>query len=102
MIDIVNVDGDIGLFDTQTAKAANILSIQTGSLAYAPDLGIDLRYFIDEDFRFENESFKAYLVQVLAENSINVASVLDTVEALFTKFTFNLTPSETEGTLIAR
>lgn len=102
MIDIVNVDGDIGLFDTQTTKAANILSIQTGSLAYAPDLGIDLRYFINEDFRFENESFKAYLVQVLAENSINVASVLDTVEALFTKFTFNLTPSETEGTLIAR
>lgn len=102
MIDIINADQDIGLFDTQTTKAANILSVQVGSLAYAPDLGIDLRYFLDEDFRFQNESFKAYLVQVLAENSVNVSSVIEEVEDLFTKLTFNVTPSESEGALIAR
>lgn len=102
MIDIINADQDIGLFDTQTTKAANILSVQVGSLAYAPDLGIDLRYFLDEDFRFQNESFKAYLVQVLAENSINVSSVIEEVEDLFTNLTFNVTPSESEGALIAR
>jgi hypothetical protein len=101
MIDIVSVGNDIGVFDTQTTRAANILSVQLGALTYAPDLGIDLAYFLDPNFRFQNESFKAYLVQVLANHSINVTSVLETVENLFAQYTFNLTPAESDSSLVA-
>jgi hypothetical protein len=102
MIDIVSVGADIGLYDSQTEKAKNILSVQLGSLEYAPDLGIDLEYFLSEDFRFQNESFKAYLIEVLANNGINVASVVDQVEDLHRQYTFNLTPEETGSGLVAR
>lgn len=102
MKDIISATTDIGLFDTQTAKAANILSVQLGALHYAEEIGIDLKYFLSEEFRFQNESFKAYLIQVLANNSINVASVIDTLQSLYADYTFNLTPAESEGALIAR
>jgi hypothetical protein len=102
MIDIVSQTGDIGLFDTQTSRAANILSIQLGSLEYAPDLGIDLKYFLSEDFQFQNESFKSYLIQRLADHAINVASLVDTVETLFRQYTFNLSPAESGNGMVAR
>jgi hypothetical protein len=102
MIDITSIDDDLGLFDTQTAQAANILSVQEGSLEYAPDLGVDLKYFLSEDFRFQNESFKAYLIQRLANYGINVASVADVVEALHRNYTFEIVPTETEGGMVAR
>lgn len=102
MIDIVSVTTDIGVFDSQTAKAANVLSIQLGHLVYAPDMGIDLRYFLSEEFRFQDESFKAYLIQRLADHAINVASIVDTVEALHKQLTINITPAETGGGLVAR
>jgi hypothetical protein len=60
MIDIISSnDGqDLGLYDTQTERAKNILSTQVGSLEYAKDLGVDLNYFLSPDFKFQNESFK--------------------------------------------
>lgn len=104
MTDIVRVaDGeDLGLFDTQTTRAGNILSVQIQSLEYAQDLGIDLAFFLANDFRFQNDSFKAYLIQVLANRGINVSSLVDTVENLFRQYTFNLSPDETSTGLIAR
>ncbi len=104
MIDIVsNGPGlDMGVFDTQTSRAANILSVQFGALEYAQDLGIDLKWFLSEDFKFENESFKAYLIQVLANRGINVASLGEVVETLFSQYTFNLSPDEQSTGLIAR
>ena len=104
MIDIVSTTTglDLGVADSQAPKASNIFSVQVGSLLYAPDLGIDLKYFLSEEFRFQNESFKAYLIEVLANNSINVASLIDTVENLSSRYTFNLTPAESEDSLVAR
>jgi len=102
MTDIVSVGDDIGLFDTQTTRAANILSVQLGALEYAQEIGIDLDYFLREDVSFQNESFKAYLVEVLATNGINVATVTETIETLYRQFTFNLTPEETSTSLVAR
>lgn len=104
MIDIVsNGPGlDMGVFDTQATKAANILSVQLGALQYAQDLGIDLAYFLDEDFQFQNESFKAHLIQTLANSSINVADVITTVDHLFQRYIFNLTPGESGTGLVAR
>jgi hypothetical protein len=103
MIDIVSAtEGlDLGTFDTQTCKAANVLSVQLGDLEYAATLGIDLKYFLSEDFRFQNDSFKAYLVEVLANNRINVSSVIDTLQSLFAVYAFNLSAEEKSG-LIAR
>lgn len=102
MIDIISVGTDIGVYDTQTTRAANILSVQVAALEYAPDLGIDLRYFLSEDLRFQNEGFKSYLIQVLANSGINVAEVVDTVENLFVQYTFKLIPAETSTGLVAR
>ena len=93
MIDIISTtDGlDIGVYDTNTNKAANVLSVQLGALEYAPDLGIDLNYFLSEDFRFQNDSFKSYCVNILAQNGINVTEVLDVTQSLFSDFIFNFT-----------
>ncbi len=103
MTDIVsNIQGlDMGIFDTQTCRAANILSVQLGSLEYAQGLGIDLKYFLSSDFRFQNESFRAYLIEVLANSSINVSSVIDIVDKLFHTYTFNISADDKSG-LIAR
>ena len=103
MIDIVSaIQGqDLGMFDTETCRAANILSVQLGALEYAQDLGIDLKYFLNPDFIFQNESFKAYLIEVLTNKGINVSSVVQTIENLFGVYTFNLSASDKSG-FIAR
>lgn len=104
MIDIIiQADGlDLGIVDSQTPRAANILSVQFGSLAYAQDLGIDLAFFLKEDFRFENAAFKSYLIETLANRGINVADLLETVESLYSQYSIQITPEETTTALIAR
>ena len=104
MTDIVSTESglDLGTYDTQTMKAANVLSVQLGALTYAPGIGIDLAYFLSEDFKFQNDSFKAYLVEVLANQGINVSSVIETVQALYHGYTFNLSPEETSTGMVAR
>lgn len=104
MIDITDVidSQDLGVLDTQVPRAANILSIQRGSLEYAPTLGPDIKYFLSEDFEFQNESFKAYLVEVLANEGVNVSSVTETLTALSSDLIFNISREETSTGLIAR
>lgn len=102
MKDIVSVSTDLGLFDSDVARAKNILSVQVGSLEYEQDLGIDLEYFLSQNFKFQNESFKAYLINVLANRGVNVSSVVDTVEPLYTQLTFNLSTDQNSTGLIAR
>ena len=103
MIDIVsNETGlDMWVADTQTPRAANLLSIQILTLEYAKDFGIDLKYFLADDFRFQNESFRAYLIERLANWGINVADVIDVAERLHRQYTFDLTPEETSTGLVA-
>ncbi len=93
---------DAGVLDTQVYRAGNIMSVQIGALEYAPELGIDLAYFLSEDFRFQNESFKSYLIQILANYSINVESVVEVVNSLYSQLTFSVPPSDNGGGLIAR
>lgn len=103
MIDIIDFTSEgMQVYDTQTERAANILSVQLGALEYAQDLGIDLRYFLTESVRFQNDSFKAYLVQVLATWGINVATLTETLESLASTYTINLTPEETSDGMVAR
>jgi len=103
MIDIVGFTSKgMQVMDTQTQKAANILSVQLGALEYAPDLGIDLRYFLTEKIQFQDDSFKAYLVQSLAARGINVSSIVQVMNALDSNFNLNLSPEENSTGMIAR
>lgn len=92
MIDIVGIGegpgGDLRLYNAQTSKAANVLSVQLGYLEYAPEFGIDIRFFIQEELQFQKESFKSYLIQRLAEHHVNVNEVIETVQTLYEKLTF--------------
>jgi len=89
MKDIVGAEdgNDLSVLDAVVAKAGNVLSMQVNDLEYAPSLGVDLSFFLESDFQFQNESFKAYLVQRLIEHQVNVAKVIDTVNTLYTKYT---------------
>ncbi len=102
MIDIVRVypGEDLGMFDTDVERAKNILAVQIGALSYIPDFGIDLKYFLSEEFEFQNESFKSYLVQRLADYSVNVSSVVSTIENLFTSLVFNIGSSRETGGMV--
>lgn len=103
MIDIVTADAlGLGLFDTDVERAKNILSIQIGALEYLPDFGIDLRYFLNENFVFQNESFKSYLIERLSAYAVNVTSVDDYIDALFEKYTFNIGTNQADGGMVAR
>lgn len=103
MKDIIEIKQgqDLIVFDSIVAKAGNVLSIQLGDLEYAPDFGVDFKFFLESDFKFQNESFKAYLVQRLAENQINVSQVIQTVDLLFQKYTYSVGESnQSTGGLI--
>ena len=102
MIDITGTGTDIRIYDSLVPRATNILSVQLGALEYAPEIGIDLKYFLSPDFEFQNESFKSYLVEVLARNGINVASVNELIDNLFVSLQFGISPQETGTGLIAR
>lgn len=91
MIDITSVTGgDLTVMTSQAAKAANVLQVQVGDLEYAKTFGIDLEFFLDPEFQFQNESFKAYLIQRLSEHHINVNQVLESLEKFFLKLTFTV------------
>lgn len=104
MLDIVEIpeDGrDMGIANSIVPKAGNVLSVQLGSLTYAPRFGVDLKYFLETPIRFQAESFKAYCVERLTQSQINVASVLTEIEALFQKNIFLVSENEeTEGLII--
>lgn len=104
MIDIVSSESgqDLGLNDTLTTKAANILSVQIASLEYAQDMGIDLAYFLSDEFEFQNESFRAYLIQVLASWGINVSTMTESINALFTTLNISVSAKQNSTALIAR
>jgi len=103
MMDIVGFDSKgMQTYDTQTEQAANILGTQLGALEYAPDLGIDLRYFLTEKISFQDDSFKAYIVQSLAQRGINVASLVEVLKALNADYLINLSPVENSTGLIVR
>jgi hypothetical protein len=100
MIDIMEIGTDLGVQNSKVKRAENVLSVQLGSLEYAEDLGIDLAYFLSEDFEFQNESFKSYLLQRLAEHSIDVTEVIETIDSLYNKYIFNLAQDNKNSSLM--
>lgn len=97
MLDIVSITNgqDLGLADAVVSKAANLISVQLGSLEYIPDWGVDQEYFLTSPLQFQTDSYKAYLIQRLTENQINVASVTDILSALFETLTFEVGDANT-------
>ncbi len=101
MKDITGIsDGDLTVIDALTPKAANVLQVQVGDLEYAPEFGIDLEFFLDPAFQFQNESFKAYLIQRLSEHHVNVNQVLETLSRFVSNLTFEVGEPESSGGLI--
>lgn len=101
MIDIFL--SDTGEFKTAEAvvfKAKNILSIQENSLEYEPDLGIDLKRFLNPDIKIQNETFEAYSVQRLAAQGVNVVSLLTDKEAFREVFNYTVVEAETGGLIV--
>ena len=78
MIDLQFKNNVLRTADTLIYKARNILSTQIGSLAYAPDFGIDYDLFFGDDYQIQNQTFQAYAISKLSENGINPLDVLDT------------------------
>jgi len=104
VIDIIGFtpEGGMQIYDTQTERAANILSVQLDSLEYLPGFGIDLKYFLTAPIQFQNDGFKGYLIQTLASRGINVASMTTVLNALSTDYNFKLSPQEVSTGLVAR
>jgi hypothetical protein len=92
MMDIVTTTQgfDLGVQDTISPKAGNLLQTQLGALHFAPNFGVDLNYFLTSNFQFQNETFKAYLIGQMIQNQINVNEVDVIVDRLFETVTWNV------------
>lgn len=98
MIDIFLSDaGELKTAEAVVFKAKNILSIQEKSIEYEPDLGIDLKRFLNPDIKIQNETFEAYSVQRLAAQGVNVVSLLTDKEAFREVFNYTVVEAETGG-----
>lgn len=89
---------DFKAIDTVVFKAKNILEIQEGSLTYQPELGIDLKRFLDPDVKIQNETFEAYTIQRLGEQGVNPIELLVNKDEIFKQiFNYKVVEASTEG-----
>lgn len=102
MIDVhIDSVGKFQVSDTVVFKAKNIMETQEGSLNYAPDLGIDLKTFLDPDIKIQNETFEAYSLRRLSEQGVNPIALAVDPQALQQIFNYKVIEATTDG-LIAR
>jgi len=99
MLDLINmVDGeDLHIDHNLAMKAGNIIGTQIGSLDFRLDFGADLKYFLQEDLKFQTDSFKAYLVGRLSEYRIQVNDTVSIVERFANKFVLSVGETEIKG-----
>lgn len=101
MIDGFIENGEFKTSDTIVFKAKNILETQEGSLNYAPELGIDLKRFLDPDVKIQNRTFEAYSIQKLGEQGVNPIELIVNKETFRQVFDYTVAEAEKEG-LIAQ
>lgn len=99
MLDLINmVDGeDLHIDHNLAMKAGNIIGTQIGSLDFRLDFGADLKYFLQEDLKFQTDSFKSYLVGRLSEYRIQVNDTVSIVEKFANKFVLSVGETEIKG-----
>lgn len=101
MIDGFIENGEFKTSGTIVFKAKNILETQEGSLNYAPELGIDLKRFLDPDVKIQNRTFEAYSIQKLGEQGVNPIELIVNKETFRQVFDYTVAEAEKEG-LIAK
>lgn len=101
MIDGYIEKGEFKINDTIVFKAKNILETQEGSLSYAPELGIDLKRFLDPDVKIQNRTFEAYSIQKLGEQGVNPIELIVNKETFRQVFDYTVAEADKEG-LIAK
>lgn len=101
MIDVYVENGNFNAGDTIVFKAKNILEIQEGSLSYAPELGIDLKRFLDPNVKIQNRTFEAYSIQKLGEQGVNPIELIVNKETFRQVFDYTVAEANKEG-LIAK
>lgn len=101
MIDGFIENGEFKTSDTIVFKAKNILETQEGSLNYAPELGIDLKRFLDPDVKIQNRTFEAYSIQKLGEQGVNPIELIVNKETFRQVFEYTVAEADKEG-LIAQ
>lgn len=80
MLDIETfIDGG-RVIDTDLFKAENLLSTQTGSLYYLFSFGINLSIFFTQEYNVQLDSFRAYVIDNLVQNGINLAKIASSID----------------------
>lgn len=97
MIDGYIEKGEFKVNDTIVFKAKNILETQEGSLSYAPELGIDLKIFLDPDVKIQNRTFEAYSIQKLGEQGVNPIELIVNKETFRQVFDYTVAEADKEG-----
>lgn len=97
MIDAYIENGEFKTSDTIVFKAKNILEIQENSLSYAPELGIDLKRFLDPNIKIQNKTFEAYSLQRLGEQGVNPIELIVNKETFRQVFEYTVAEAEREG-----
>ena len=65
---------------------------------YEPNLGIDLKRFLDPDVKIQNETFEAYSLQKLGEQGVNPIELIVNKENVFKQyFDYKVVEASTEG-----
>ena len=97
-IDIyLDKDGVLQRADTDVYKARNILSVQKTNTYYRPDLGIDLRRFIDPNVRIQFETFRSYTLQEMVQQGVRMEAVLEIQKNLDKELNYTVSQTENEG-----
>lgn len=97
MIDAYIENGEFKTSDTIVFKAKNILEIQENSLSYTPELGIDLKRFLDPNVKIQNKTFEAYSLQRLGEQGVNPIELIVNKETFRQVFEYTVAEAEREG-----
>lgn len=97
MIDVYIENGEFRASDTIVYKAKNILEIQEGALHYAPEIGIDLKRFLDPNVKIQNSTFEAYSLQKLGEQGVNPISLVVDKQTFQQVFNYDVAEASTEG-----
>lgn len=93
-------DGILQRADTDVYKARNILAVQKTNTHYRPDLGIDLRRFIDPSVKIQFETFRSYTLQEMVQQGVRMESVLEAQKNLDKELEYKVSQTENEGMIV--